>query len=142
MAKRRKEMPEADISDIDLDRMTEGELIDLIKSALERLTPARLTEVIAAVEARRMVKETEVKEALLTEFRERAMQMGLSFDALFGARRTRIGAGQPIAPRYRGPNGETWSGRGRQPRWLAELEASGHSREEFRIKEESGREGV
>jgi DNA-binding protein H-NS len=93
--------------------------------------------VIEAVQTRRRTKEVEVKEALLAEFRERAMQMGLSFDTLFGARRTRSDAGQPLTPRYRGPHGETWSGRGRQPRWLAELEAMGHQREEFRIKEES-----
>lgn len=35
----------------------------------------------------------------------------------------------PVAPKYRGPNGETWSGRGRQPSWL------GKDREKFRIKE-------
>jgi DNA-binding protein H-NS len=65
------------------------------------------------------------------------MQMGLSFDAMFGARRMRSDAGQPLAPRYRGPGGETWSGRGRQPRWLADLEAAGHDREEFLIGKES-----
>lgn len=35
----------------------------------------------------------------------------------------------PVAPKYRGPTGETWSGRGRQPSWL------GKDREKFRIKE-------
>lgn len=35
----------------------------------------------------------------------------------------------PVAPKYRGPNGETWSGRGRQPTWL------GNDREKFRIKD-------
>lgn len=130
-------MPEADFADIDLDRMTEGELIDLIKAALERLSPARLTEVVDEVGERRRAKEAEVKEVFIAEMRERAMQMGLSFDALFGARRTRAGAGQPITPKYRGPGGETWSGRGRQPRWLSELEASGHDKEEFRIEKES-----
>jgi DNA-binding protein H-NS len=137
MRKRRKKMAEADVSDVDLDQMTETELMDLIKAAVERLTPARYSEVIEAVQAKRRTKEAEVKEAFMAEMRERAMQMGLSFDALFGVRRTRAGAGQPLVPKYRGPHGETWSGRGRQPRWLAELEASGHQREEFRIKEES-----
>lgn len=137
MRRGRKDMPEAVISDSDLDQMTEAEIIDLIKAALERLTPARYGEVIEAVQTRRRAKEVEVKETLLAEFRERAMQMGLSFDVLFGARRTRSDAGQILTPKYRGPGGETWSGRGRQPRWLAELEASGHDREEFRIKEEN-----
>lgn len=130
-------MAETESADIDLDQMTEEEVMDLIKAALERLTPARFSEVIEAVESKRRAKETEVKETLLTEFRERAMQMGLSFDALFGTRRTRADAGLPLTPKYRGPGGEAWSGRGRQPRWLTELEATGHDREEFRIKEEA-----
>jgi DNA-binding protein H-NS len=137
MRKRRKDMPEADISDADLDRMSEHELMDLIKAALDRLTPAGLHEVVEAVEARRTTKEAEVREALIAEFRQRAMEKGLSFNALFGMRRTRARAGQPITPKYRGPSGETWSGRGRQPRWLAELEAAGHKKEEFLIETES-----
>lgn len=38
-----------------------------------------------------------------------------------------------VAPLYRGPNGETWSGRGRAPGWLAALESQGQSRDAFRI---------
>lgn len=40
----------------------------------------------------------------------------------------------PVAAKYRGPNGETWSGRGLMPRWLATLVAQGRSREEFAIQ--------
>ena len=39
-----------------------------------------------------------------------------------------------VAPKYRGPNGETWSGRGLPPRWLAALMASGQSKDAFLIK--------
>lgn len=38
-----------------------------------------------------------------------------------------------VAAQYRGPNGETWSGRGRTPNWLAALEAQGQARNAFRI---------
>lgn len=38
------------------------------------------------------------------------------------------------APKFRGPNGEEWSGRGRQPRWLVEQISQGHEVEEFRIQ--------
>lgn len=34
---------------------------------------------------------------------------------------------------YRGPNGETWSGRGLMPRWLAALVAEGQDKEAFKI---------
>lgn len=38
-----------------------------------------------------------------------------------------------VVPKYRGPNGETWAGRGRTPIWLATLEAEGRQRSEFLI---------
>lgn len=42
-------------------------------------------------------------------------------------------AGQPVAAKYRGPNGETWSGRGLTPKWLASLVAQGQSKESFAV---------
>ena len=43
-------------------------------------------------------------------------------------------AGTKVAAKYRGPKGETWSGRGSMPRWLVELVAQGKSRDSFAIK--------
>jgi len=43
-------------------------------------------------------------------------------------------AGSTVAAKYRGPNGETWSGRGLTPRWMAALVAQGRAKEEFAIK--------
>lgn len=42
--------------------------------------------------------------------------------------------GSTVAAKYRGPNGETWSGRGLTPRWLATLIAQGQSKDTFAIK--------
>ena len=42
--------------------------------------------------------------------------------------------GKKAAPKYRGPSGETWAGRGLAPKWLVELEAKGGKREQFLIK--------
>ena len=39
----------------------------------------------------------------------------------------------PVAAKYRGPNGETWSGRGLTPRWMATLIAQGQSKDTFAI---------
>ncbi len=44
---------------------------------------------------------------------------------------TRRPAKRRAATRYEGPNGETWSGFGRAPRWLTDLEAAGYSRESY-----------
>ena len=43
-------------------------------------------------------------------------------------------AGKAVAAKYRGPNGEVWSGRGLMPRWLAALVAQGQTRDEFLIE--------
>ena len=54
------------------------------------------------------------------------------------------GTGQPprrkypkVAPKYYNPlqPTETWSGRGKQPRWLVAALQSGHTLDEFRIRE-------
>lgn len=43
-------------------------------------------------------------------------------------------ARKSVAPKFRNAKtGETWSGRGRTPRWLAALEAQGKSREDYRV---------
>lgn len=41
----------------------------------------------------------------------------------------------PAPAKYRGPNGETWSGRGLMPRWLVALVAQGQTKEAFAIKD-------
>ncbi|CUJ04579.1 MULTISPECIES: H-NS histone family protein [Achromobacter] len=62
--------------------------------------------------------------------------------AATGGRRKAGAAARPatakraVAPKYRHPQtGETWSGRGKAPRWLAAEEATGATRDSFLIKE-------
>jgi DNA-binding protein H-NS len=45
----------------------------------------------------------------------------------------RKGNTQPVAAKYQGPEGQTWSGRGLTPRWMAALLEQGHSKPEFLI---------
>jgi DNA-binding protein H-NS len=45
-------------------------------------------------------------------------------------------ASTPVAAKFHGPNGETWSGRGLTPKWLASLVAQGQSKESFAVKPE------
>ena len=73
---------------------------------------------------------------------------GYTLDELFGTstkatKKTAKAAGAKparklgkVAPKYRNPANtkETWSGRGKQPRWLAALTAKGRKVEEFLIK--------
>jgi DNA-binding protein H-NS len=54
------------------------------------------------------------------------------------SRRTSAMKGRKVPPKYRGPGGETWAGRGAQPRWLAAALKEGKKLEDFLI-EKSGR---
>jgi len=50
------------------------------------------------------------------------------------AKLRKSGASATVAPKYRGPNGEVWSGRGLTPKWLAALIAQGKQKEQFAIQ--------
>jgi DNA-binding protein H-NS len=45
--------------------------------------------------------------------------------------------GKKVPAKYRGPQGETWAGRGARPRWLAEAIKAGESPEDFLIEKPS-----
>lgn len=47
--------------------------------------------------------------------------------------------GRKIEPKYRGPGGETWAGRGAQPRWLSAALKSGKKLEDFLIEKSARR---
>jgi DNA-binding protein H-NS len=41
--------------------------------------------------------------------------------------------GRKVAPKYQGPGGELWAGRGATPRWMAEAVKGGAKKEDFLI---------
>lgn len=45
----------------------------------------------------------------------------------------KAGTTRKVAIKYRDEKGNTWTGRGKTPRWLSEAEKSGKSRETFKI---------
>jgi DNA-binding protein H-NS len=48
--------------------------------------------------------------------------------------------GRKIPPKYRGPSGETWAGRGARPRWLVAATKGGRKLDDFLI-DKSARKG-
>src|SRR5262249_46483060 len=48
--------------------------------------------------------------------------------------------GRKVPPKYRGPKGETWAGRGAKPRWLVAAIKGGKKLEDFLI-DKSARKG-
>ncbi|ASL48891.1 hypothetical protein bAD24_p00950 (plasmid) [Burkholderia sp. AD24] len=87
------------------------ELIEQKRDLERRIEEARRAEASAALET----------------VRKAVADFGFTPDDVFGKRRK--GAAEPATPKYRNPEtGDTWSGRGRAPLWLA-----GQKREPFLI---------
>ena len=87
-------------------------------------------EIDKALEAQ---SETE-KKTLWEEFKNKAADIGTSAQGIFEwATSKKQPVKNPVPPKYRSVSGETWSGRGNPPKWLAELEKAGHPRSEYLI---------
>jgi DNA-binding protein H-NS len=86
---------------------------------------ARFEKAIAEARQR---ERSEVKEKIASL----AADAGFSVSELLGAGRGRKGK---VAPKYINPDNrsETWTGRGRQPRWLVAKLAKGAKLEQFKI---------
>ena len=101
--------------------------INLEQMSLEELRQLQkdVKKALASYEARR-------KREALAEMQEVARKHGLDLsDVVRGGKK-----GAAVAtPRYRHPENPelTWAGRGRQPRWIKEMLASGTSLEDLRI---------
>lgn len=74
---------------------------------------------------------------LVADYALTAKDCGFAEFAAPKATVTQIKTGAPADIKYRGPNGETWSGRGRQPAWLGSLIEDGRSADEFLIAKEA-----
>jgi DNA-binding protein H-NS len=110
---------------------------------LDRMTVQELTALLAAAEAKRREKQESARTELLEKWRTEAEEAGMTLEAVLPhpaavphrtGRKSRKDARGEVAPKYRGPDGAEWTGRGRLPRWLAALEAEGRKRDEFLIK--------
>jgi len=120
---------------IDLNRLSAKELQALINQAKKRKTTLSRRKPIATVRSK---------------LAKLAAAEGYSVAELFGSSAPKSAPRQAkspraagdgrklgkVAPKYRNPGNaaETWSGRGKQPRWLAALTAQGRKPEEFAIK--------
>jgi DNA-binding protein H-NS len=96
-----------------------------------------LIEIKKSIEVEMGARQAKEMQALRAKVSEAAEAMGVSVEALLGLahgkRVTRHPRGKQPA-KYRGPNGEEWSGRGPSPRWMKPLLVKGKTKEEFLIK--------
>ncbi|MGV3572029.1 MAG: H-NS family nucleoid-associated regulatory protein [Ramlibacter sp.] len=88
-------------------------------------------------EAEKM-REKEIADTI-SDIKEKIRAYGLTAEDLGLARGAAVrgtrAKSAPAAAKYRGPNGESWSGgRGRKPQWVTEALKQGRKLEEFEIR--------
>lgn len=100
---------------------------------VEKMSYKELQELILrAKKAMANVQDRE-RAALRNKMEAMASQSGFKIGEIFGGRG---GKGRTVAAKYANPDdpSETWTGRGRQPRWLAARVKGGEKIDKFLIK--------
>ena len=100
---------------------------------LKDMSYAQLVDLRSKLDTLIVEREREEKAEVKRKLQALAAQSGFDVTELFGARRGRRGGS--VAVKYRNPKDstQTWSGRGRKPKWLTEAEAKGRKIAEFAV---------
>ena len=61
--------------------------------------------------------------------------------SMIGSSRSTL-AGSKVPPKYKGPNGELWAGRGAEPVWMREAIKKGKKRDDFLIDKSAKTKGA
>lgn len=105
---------------------------------IEGLSLSDLNDLLARVNKAIQAKKDDARTETLQKLKALAVSEGFSLDELVGkgpgGRRQRSDKGVKLKPKYVGPNGEIYTGRGPTPKWLKTLERKGEKREKFLVK--------
>jgi DNA-binding protein H-NS len=105
-------------------------------SWLDELSMEQLVKLGEGIQNRISAKREEAKEDLRAEIIEKARLLGLDPAELIGRPyRPRMNRSE-VKPKYRDTRDptQTWSGRGRTPRWLQERINAGENKEDYLIR--------
>ncbi|GAB1594575.1 H-NS histone family protein [Lysobacter claricitrinus] len=123
---------------VDLNSMSAKELEALINQAKKRRTVLSKRKPIATVRSRleQIARAEGYSIAELFGARGTASSADPAAPGAKGTRKPSKMAGIKVAPKYRNPDNasETWSGRGKQPRWLQAHTDKGRALDEFLIR--------
>lgn len=101
--------------------------------SIEKLSYADLVELRSEVNALIAERQEQGKSELKAMLAELARAQGFELDEVLGGRGSRNGKSK-VAVKYRDKSGNTWTGRGRMPRWMtAALKTRGVKKEDFLV---------
>ena len=111
---------------------TNRELPDMAKDP-ERMSLKELQELELKVKKAKISVQERGRSELRQKLESIAADAGFKIGDLFGGRG---GKGRKVAAKYANPDNasETWTGRGRKPRWLAAKLKAGEKQDKFLIK--------
>ncbi|MBG6078164.1 H-NS histone family protein [Polaromonas sp. CG_9.11] len=117
----------------------------------------KLRQQIAEMEKQATDLQKKSRPAVLAQLREQMAAYGITAEELSRpapkARRPKVAPTKQASPargkkpvvsspmKYRGPQGQEWTGRGTAPKWLNDLLVDGKSRDDFLIRQDAGNAG-
>jgi DNA-binding protein H-NS len=98
-------------------------------NGLDKMTYTELAELRVQIDRMMVEKQNSERSALRQKMSEMAKQHGLSIEEVLGKGRKGKGS---VAPKYRDTKNpeNTWSGRGRMPRWMSAATKGGKAKKE------------
>jgi DNA-binding protein H-NS len=102
---------------------------------LEELTFEQLAKLGEAIQSQLDAKRRELREQLRQELIDKARLLGIDPVDLLPSHKARTNRSE-VKPKYRDTRDptQTWSGRGRPPKWLQERIAAGENKDDYLIR--------
>ncbi len=105
-----------------------------MKVDLSTLSISELNDLKKEIAVELELRQHGERQKLLDEFREKAKSLGMSLEELMGSAKGRAKKAKGVA-KYANPadRSQTWTGKGKRPRWVHEWLDSGKSLEELAL---------
>src|SRR5215831_7872543 len=98
--------------------------------SLEKMSVAELSKMQADIERIRAGKQNTERSAVRDKIMSIAKESGFDIYELFGRKTSGKGTRGKVAVKYRDNAGNTWTGRGRMPRWMVAATKGGKAKKE------------
>jgi len=108
-----------------------------LETALDTMSLADLKTAAPMIDAKIAEREKAEKDVVKAELAELAKSKGFDMADLFGDTPKATKERKPVAPKYRNPAdaSQTWTGRGRKPKWVVEALDAGGNMDDFLIRD-------
>ena len=100
---------------------------------IENMSLAELAAMQARIEKAKIEKQGAERTELREKLTEMAKKAGFDIHDLFGRGGRGGKRGGKVAVKYRDAAGNTWTGRGRMPRWMVAATKNGKKKDDFLI---------